>query len=133
MDAFVYRQTERYGTNLLWDDAKEMLVPKQRALSLGIPYEINSPEKPHQDGEDRYDQLLLNDVKGFDDFLLNPITSYKLYTYGTRYYKDDYSETKITVTVTISMGPEFELAPLKPVNDPELAPLEPLGEEIRTS
>lgn len=122
-------EPESYGTNLIWDDAKEKLVPKQSALSLGIPYEINSPEKPHQDGENRYDQLLLNDVKGFDDFLLNPNIRYKFSTNGIRYYKDDYSETKITVTVTISMAPEAELAPLKPVNEAELAPLEPLSEE----
>lgn len=123
-------EPENNGTNLRWDDAKEKLVALQSSLSLGIPYEINSPEQPREDGENRYEQLLLSDVKGFDNFLLNPTVHYGISASGARYYKDDYSETKITVTVTISLGPDIELTPLKPEGDPELTPLEPLGDEI---
>lgn len=122
-------EPEAHGKNLRWDDAKEKLVPQQGALSLGIPYEINSPERPREDGKNRYEQLLLHNVKGFDDFLLNPLREYGISATGTRYYTDDYSETKITVTVTISLGPDIELTPLEPIDEPELAPLEPINEE----
>ncbi|MFV0376807.1 MAG: hypothetical protein ACK5JD_05825 [Mangrovibacterium sp.] len=123
-------EPEAPGKNLRWDDAKEKLLPQQGVLSLGIPYEINSPERPREDGKNRYEQLLLNDVKGFDDFLLNPMREYGISATATRYYNDDYSEKKISITLTMSLGPDIELAPLKPIDDPELAPLEPLGDEI---
>lgn len=118
------------GTNLLWDDFKEQLMPVDEPLSLGIPYEINTPEIPERDGENVYQQLLWKDVKGFDAFLLNPYKAYSMSTMGSRYYKDDYSETKVSITVTISLGPVIELAPLENIDDFDLAPLEPLGEEI---
>lgn len=123
-------EPESAGKNLRWDDVKEKLMPVQSPLSLGIPYEINSPEIPYENGDDRYEQLLLHDVKGFDDFLLNPWKAYGISASGTRFYKNDYSETKVTVTVGISLGPDIELTPLTPEGEPELAPLEPLGDDI---
>lgn len=118
------------GTNLRWDDVKERLMPVNQNVSLGIPYEINTPEKPMYDGENFYEQLLWSDVSGFDQFLLNPVQSYCISAMGNRYYKDDYSESKTSITITMSMGPEDKLAPLQPVDDVDLTPLEPLGEEI---
>ena len=123
-------EPETYGKNLRWDDSKEKLIPQPGALSLAIPYEINSPERPDEDGENKYQQLILNDAKGFDSFLLNPVISYGILANGERYYKDDYSETKVTVSVTISLGQDIELKPLDPIQEPELAPLEPITDEI---
>jgi len=124
-------EPKKDGTNLRWDDFKEQLKPTNESVSLGIPYEINSPEKPLYSGENGYQQLLWNDVKGFDEFLLNPWRDYGISATGDRYYKDDYSETKVSISVTISLGPDVELAPLPPTDEIDLTPLEPLGEEIR--
>ncbi len=118
------------GTNLRWDDIKEQLKPINETVSLGIPYEINSPEKPMYNGQNVYQQLLLYDVKGFDEFLLNPWRAYGITATGNRYYKDDYSETKIGVTVTISLSNDADLPPLENVDDIDVTPLESLGEEI---
>lgn len=123
-------EPEQEGTNLRWDDAKEKLMPVNENVSLGIPYEINSPERPEQDGENIYEQLLLRDVKGFDEFLLNPWRAYGISARANRYYKDDGSETKITISVTISLSADVELKPLEPVQEPELTPLEPINDEI---
>lgn len=121
-------EPETVGRNLRWDDTKEKLIPQQGSLSLGIPYEINTPEKPLEAGENRYEQTFLYDTKGFDNFLLNPVTDYGITAMATRYYKDDYSETRITISITASLGPDIELTPLKPIEEPQLTPLEPLGE-----
>ena len=73
---------------------------------------------------------MLSDVKGFDQFLLDSYRAYGISATGNRYYKDDYSETKVSVTVSISLSEEVsELPPLQPVDD--LPPLEPLGGEIQ--
>lgn len=130
-DWSVADEPKQDGTNLKWDDFKEQLKPVNEPVSIGIPYEINSPEKPMYDEDNIYQQLLWYDVKGFDEFLLNPNISYSINTIGNRYYKDEYSETKVSITVTISMGPVVELTPLQPVDDIDLTPLEPLNEEIQ--
>jgi hypothetical protein len=118
------------GTNLRWDDFKEQLKPVNESISIGIPYEINSPEKPQENGENRYQQLLWHDVKGFDEFLLNPIMDYGITASGNRYYKDEYSETKVNVTVSLSLGVAIQLPKLKPTDEIDVTPLEPLEEEI---
>ncbi len=123
-------EPKKNGINLRWDDIKEKLMPVNEAVSLGIPYEINIPSIPERDGENYYGQLLLNDVKGFDEFLLNPLKAYSITAMATRYRKNDYYESRTTITVRISLGADVELPPLKPVDDIDLTPLEPLGEEI---
>ncbi len=119
------------GENMVWNDTKEKLVPIDSKLSLQIPYEFNSPERPERDGENYYQQILIQNVGELDNFLLNPSGSWSNSFSVTRYYKDDMAETKIKINGTFTLFGQPELVPLEPDTYPELqlTPLEPLKDE----
>ncbi|HMU07112.1 MAG TPA: hypothetical protein PKC37_04330 [Kaistella sp.] len=117
------------GENFIWNDAKEKLVPADPKLSLQIPYDFNTPERPERDGDTYYQQMLITDVKGLDNFLLNPKGSWSSSFSVVRYYKDDMAETKIRMNVTVSLFGNPELVPLEPIPLPELPSLEPLKDD----
>lgn len=119
------------GNALRWDDAREKLVPDNAPPSIGIPYDLNSPERAEREGENIYTQLLITDVKAFDNYLLNPKGSFSISATAQRYTNSDYMESKKTIAATISFSPDISLAPLEPVNDdPVLTPLKPVTDEL---
>ena len=106
---------ETSGENLGWDDLAGQLISLDEPVGLGIPFQITD------------NPVLLQDIKGFDAFLLNPWHVYSFSGMATpSYYKDSDYEMTTTVSVNINLSADTGevLAPLEP-DDDRLAPLVP--------
>ncbi|MPM74851.1 hypothetical protein SDC9_121840 [bioreactor metagenome] len=106
---------ETSGENLGWDDLAGQLMPLDEPVGLGIPFQITD------------NPVLLQDIKGFDAFLLNPWHVYSFSGMATpSYYKDSDYEMTTTVSVNINLSADTgeALVPLEP-DDDRLAPLVP--------
>jgi hypothetical protein len=95
------------GTSLSWDDFKQKLVDNGNALEIGIPYGYGVDE-PVQTESELTIPLLIDDAKGLDQWLLNPMGSKTLTLKGKHYYKDGYSESEQNVFVTLNLTPRYD-------------------------
>ena len=128
------------GTKMIWDSYKETLVPVDGPFGIVIPKTIADPGHNVKENE-IYDQILLDDYKKFDQYLLKPLGNFRIGKTAKRYtFDENYREWKQNVVVKIDISPSFdepELAPLDPIGmaplEPyvpeafELAPLDPVG------
>ncbi len=98
---------EGNGSNMGWDDFKEKLVPTNNPNFIGIPYTISDADISLNENQ-VYDQLIIKDVKGLDDYLLKPVGSYTITASGNRTTKDESFESEGTIKVTITFNPAPE-------------------------
>lgn len=95
---------EGNGSNMRWDDYQEKLVPTNDPNFIGIPYSISDADISLNENQ-VYEQLIIKDVKGLDDYLLKPTGSYTITASGNRYTRDESFESEGTIKVTITFNP----------------------------
>jgi hypothetical protein len=95
------------GSGMHWDDFKQALVPSEGPFAIGIPYNISDADINLNENQ-IYDQLIITDVKGFDNYLLNPQGAYSVSASATRYSKDESFESEGTINVIITFNPQPE-------------------------
>lgn len=94
---------EGHGEN--WDYNKGGLAPMNGPFSIGIPYLFAEPGHKTE-GSEIYNQLLIENYKEFDEFLLNPDgKTFTVKASGKRYHNDNNNredERSIEVSFTFS-------------------------------
>ena len=101
------------GSGQHWDDFKERLVPSDGPFGIGIPYSLCDADKGIE-GSEVYEQLLIQNYKELDAFLLDPKGSFTIKASGKRYnLNEGNQEIEGKVDVEIKLTTHFELHDLK--------------------
>jgi hypothetical protein len=92
------------GHGEIWDYNKEGLAPMDGPFSIGIPYVFADPGHKTSPNE-IYDQLLIENYREFEEFLLNPDgKTFMAKASGKRYLKDDNMEHERSIEVSLTFS-----------------------------